>query len=270
MKKAVLVIVILLLVAGLGYVALRFITPAIFSVKDGFTHTRNGELKLTGADSVEILNAVDECAITGNQSTDTVFVRLTINGDASQKDGDAMLKKGLSWTLEQRGSRAVASVDLNPGILAFLKGTKIYAYAEISVPRNIGVTVKDRAGATFYKNLQNKLTIVNEKGDIQVQRTTGDISIKDDRDDILLDNVTGNITLTDTMGAITVTKIKGDIEITDTSGPIRLTGIEGNIAIKDTRDAVFIETVKGNVTLSLKNRGSLTLKGISGEIRLND
>ncbi|TFG62597.1 MAG: hypothetical protein E4H36_07615 [Spirochaetales bacterium] len=269
MKKIVLVFVILLILAGLGYVAIRFITPMVFSVKEGFSSTLDRELVLSGADSIEIYTTLDECMITGSGDKSRITARLSLTADLSQKNGEALAGKDVTFTMNQRGSRAVIRIEVSPGIIYLLKGTKTYTYAEIHIPAGITVTANDKKGSLYFKNLKNNLTINNRQGDIYVQQSSGTIAITDQRDDISIESLSGTLSIKDTAGAILITGVKGAIDITDTSGPLEIRGVEGNITIKDTRDLLSLENVKGDVTLFVRNRGKVSLKGITGQIIQN-
>ena len=237
--------------------------------------------------------------ITGNSGHDIVF-----KGTACT-DKQRFLDR-MTVEVEQQPGRLTLSVVIPSREPDFTPDTA-YIDVEISMPKDLPISVKDTSGDIRIRNasveriddgsgdihireghadlsiedssgeidiagLDHGLTVVDSSGSISARGIGGSVSIpRDSSGDIALRNVNGSVDINrDSSGGILVTHVAKDVEIgSDGSGDIEISDVGGSVTIgADGSGYVSISGVKGDATLKAKGSGKVNMSHVSGTVSM--
>lgn len=242
------------------------------SPKREVKESRSIEIPAKNIEFIEIYNGAGEVDIIGAPEAETIRAQVDIivtgSGDS---DLEGLIEREAVVEMEKRGNRAVANAQFTQSFFLseLIDRSEKKIHLQLSIPPAIEIRVWDGEGDLYLQNIQNDVSIQDESGDIVIEDAIGNIDIHDGRGLIVGSRITGSITITDLTGDIEISHIDGAIDINDEQGSITIASITGNITVEDTTGAVTVEQVKGNLRLIGGGKGSVRLRGVSGDVIQN-
>lgn len=132
--------------------------------------------------------------------------------------------------------------------------------ADISVEGTVG-TAKLRSGS-------GDVRVDTFGGPAVVETGSGDISVEEAGGELRIKSGSGDVNVGHAESAVVVSTGSGDVEIGTTSGPAVVKTGSGDLKVVEAQTDVSLTTGSGDLVIGTANRGRLTAKGASSDIRV--
>ena len=163
----------------------------------------------------------------------------------------------------QRSGDAVRVLALVPS------GTSVSAKLDlvVEVPEYMLVEIDHQEGDIDVTNVSG-VGIVDDSGDILLDRIFGDVDISDDSGLIRMRDVIGDVYLSDESGEIDVQQTDGGVYIDfDGSGNVLIRDVGTDVyIIEDGSGDITVENVIGDLTVEEDTSGRITYRNIGGRV----
>jgi DUF4097 and DUF4098 domain-containing protein YvlB len=119
--------------------------------------------------------------------------------------------------------------------------------------------VRSGSGSVRMDTLAGPGTIETGSGDIAVEEVLGELRVK---------SGSGDVNIGHTASAVAISTGSGDVEIGATEGPTVVKTGSGDLKVADAQTDVSLSTGSGDLVIGAAQRGRVTAKGASGDVRV--
>ena len=197
------------------------------------------------------------------QATDTTESHVEVSG----RDADQV-------RVDQAGDQiSVVAPKMRTG---FLSGDSRLDVT-ITIPTDSDVVLRTGSADITVDGTVGTSQVRSGSGDVQVEAFgrpsvvetgSGDIRIDDARAELRIKSGSGNVNIGAAGAAVAVSTGSGDVEIGTSSGPTVVKTGSGDLKVVDALSDVSLTTGSGDLVVRSAQRGRITAKGASGDIRL--
>lgn len=132
--------------------------------------------------------------------------------------------------------------------------------ADITVDGTVASSqVRSGSGNVRMDTLGGPGTIETGSGDIAVDEVLGELRVK---------SGSGDVNIGHTESAVAISTGSGDVEIGSTNGPTVVKTGSGDLKVVDAQTDVSLSTGSGDLVIGAAQRGRVTAKGASGDVRV--
>lgn len=132
--------------------------------------------------------------------------------------------------------------------------------ADLSGSGRFGTTrIKSGSGDVSLEELAGEGQVESGSGDVEIDTASGDVRIKTGSGDVSVDR-TGR--------AATVSTGSGDVELGTTAGDLQAKSASGDVTVKHALADLALSTASGDLYIGRAERGAISLKNVSGDIRV--
>lgn len=204
--------------------------------------------------------------VEGREGQDVIEVsaEIVLKGK-TEKRVQEFIKKNVTLTLEQKGSRAILLSKIKQKFSLFNWKTAVINLT-VFVPRNIGLNIDDGSGWVKVGNTGGEVFIEDGSGKIGIADVTGSVEVDDGSGEIKVTSVRGAVKVDDGSGDIVVKGVTGDVYVDDGSGTISVSEVGGNVTVSDSSGSIYVEQVEGDFILKDDGSGSVRVKDIKGRV----
>jgi DUF4097 and DUF4098 domain-containing protein YvlB len=130
------------------------------------------------------------------------------------------------------------------------------------------ITVDGTLGSGKIKSGSGDVQLDTFGGPTLVDTGSGDIRLEEARAELRIKSGSGSVTLGRVESAVAVSTGSGDVEIGSSHGPTVVKTGSGDLKVADASNDVSLTTGSGDLVIGAAQRGRLTAKGASGDVRV--
>ncbi len=130
------------------------------------------------------------------------------------------------------------------------------------------ITVAGSVSTTKVKSGSGNLSLADLTGPAVLDTGSGDIAVEVANAELRIKSGSGDIRVGHAESSVAVSTGSGDVELGTTNGPTAVKTGSGDLTVVDSRADVALTTGSGDLVIGTANRGRLTFKGASGNIRV--
>jgi DUF4097 and DUF4098 domain-containing protein YvlB len=196
------------------------------------------------------------------EATDTTETRVQVTG----RDADQV-------RVEQSGDQVTVVAPQRAG---FLSGDSRLDVA-VTVPTDSDLAVKTGSADITVDGTLGSGKVKSGSGDVRldtfggpalVDTGSGDIRLEEARAELRIKSGSGSISLGSVESAVAVSTGSGDVEIGRAAGPTVVKTGSGDLKVVEALHDVSLTTGSGDLLVGTAQRGRLTAKGASGDVRV--
>lgn len=148
---------------------------------------------------------------------------------------------------------------------------------DVTVPQDSDVAVRSgsadvlldgRVGAGQLKSGSGDVRVASLGGPSVVETGSGDIRVDAAHADLRVKSGSGEITLGRTAASLVVSTGSGDVTVDHAAGPTAVKTGSGDLKVRESTTDVSLATGSGDLTIGSAQRGKVTVKGASGDVRV--
>jgi DUF4097 and DUF4098 domain-containing protein YvlB len=208
-----------------------------------------------------------------------VYVELGSGGlsvraaDVQQTVVDVDGKHADETIVEQRGDQIVV---LGPRRTGFLSGDKDL-HVHVTLPLDSALAAKlgsadvnssGRLGDLKIKTGSGDVSIEEISRDALVESGSGDVSIASVLGDLRLKTGSGDVEVDTVEGQATISTGSGDVSVGTARNAVEVKSGSGDMRVRDAGDDVVLSTASGDLIVERMQRGQLSAKNVSGDIKV--
>ena len=125
-----------------------------------------------------------------------------------------------------------------------------------------------RFGTTGVRSGSGDVSLEELAGEALVETGSGDIEIDSVAGDLRVKSGSGDVSVGRAGGEVSISTGSGDIELGTTVGAIQVKSGSGDMRVKEPLDDVALSTASGDLYVDRMQRGSISAKNVSGDIRV--
>lgn len=161
--------------------------------------------------------------------------------------------------------------------LGFLGGSDVHIALDITVPHDSRVTVKTGSADIVCHGGFAACQLRSGSGDVRIDDLTGSGVVETGSGDVRVGTAAADLRVKCGSGDIEVTRAaetmalstgSGDVSVGSNAGPVAVKTGSGDVSVVEARADVALSTGSGDLTVRTAHRGTFTIKGASGHIRL--
>ena len=130
------------------------------------------------------------------------------------------------------------------------------------------ISVDGTLGSGKIKSGSGDVRLDTFGGPALVDTGSGDIRLDEARAELRIKSGSGSVDIGRVESAVSVSTGSGDVEIGSASGPTVVKTGSGDLTVADARNDVSMSTGSGDLVIGAAQRGRLTAKGASGDVRV--
>jgi len=138
----------------------------------------------------------------------------------------------------------------------------------IEVPEKQNLTIHNSFGDITISDVEGKLRIKNNSGEVGLLGCRGDLDLKNSFDGVSVINHQGRVNIRNNSGEVTLEQINGETHVNNSFNAIRFDSIEGRLTIRGQSSKVFGQNVNGDCSIST-SFNPVILKKTSGSIEIH-
>jgi DUF4097 and DUF4098 domain-containing protein YvlB len=175
--------------------------------------------------------------------------------------------------VEQSGDQITVAAPQRTG---FLSGDSRLDVA-VTIPTHSDLAVKTGSADITVDGTLGSGKVKSGSGDVQldtfggpalVDTGSGDIRLDEARAELRIKSGSGSVNLGSAASAVAVSTGSGDVEIGSAAGPTVVKTGSGDLKIVEARNDISLTTGSGDFLIGTAQRGRLTAKGASGDVRV--
>jgi DUF4097 and DUF4098 domain-containing protein YvlB len=101
-----------------------------------------------------------------------------------------------------------------------------------------------------------------------IETGSGDIRLGSSEQELRIKSGSGDITIDHAVAAVSISTGSGDVQIGTTSGPVAVKTGSGDLKVSEAETDVSLSTGSGDLVIGTANRGRVTARGASGDVRV--
>jgi len=187
--------------------------------------------------------------------------------DVSGKDADDVV-------VEQRGTEIVILGKQQRG--GFFGGSRELD-VRVTMPSNSRLSTKlgsadlratGRLGGAMLRTGSGDINLETVHGEVHVESGSGDLAIEEVSGPLEVKSGSGDVRLQRLHGPGRVATGSGDVTIGSADESVQVRSGSGDMRVREAQDDVSLNTASGDLVVDVMNRGQLTAKNVSGDIRV--